>query len=164
MRGSMFRIGHGFDVHKIEPHQGGHIPLCGIKIPCNFKVIAHSDGDVALHAVVDAMLGAMALGDIGDHFPPSDEKWRGADSKIFVAHALKLIGHRNASLVNLDITVLAEQPKLKSFKQSMKENLSSMLGIPNEYINIKATTTEKLGFVGREEGIAVEAVCLVKVG
>src|SRR3990167_7754069 len=150
---SVFLIGQGFDVHALKPLNHDHfIVLCGIKIPCRYELIAHSDGDVALHALVDALLGAIGAGDIGEHFPPTDSRWENADSSKFVLHALQLYSKKKAILVNVDITVICETPKIFTFKSVMRDNLIQLLQCNR--VNIKATTTEKLGFLGRSEGIA----------
>jgi 2-C-methyl-D-erythritol 2,4-cyclodiphosphate synthase len=157
-----FRIGQGFDVHRMEKDENGVVPICGVIFKQGYQVIAHSDGDVGLHALCDAMLGAMALGDIGDHFPPSDPQWKGRDSLYFVQHIMGLMKQRKMSIVNVDITILAERPRLYEKKILMREILAKVLEIDLTSVSIKATTTEKLGFVGREEGVAAQAVCLLK--
>jgi 2-C-methyl-D-erythritol 2,4-cyclodiphosphate synthase len=155
---TLFLSGHGFDVHALQPLDHDHfIMICGVKIPCRFKLIAHSDGDVGLHALVDAILGAIGAGDIGEHFPPTDLRWQNADSSQFVLHALSLCAQKNASVVNVDITIIGEQPKISPHKMLMKKTLADLLKINPDRINIKATTTEKLGFLGRSEGIAAMA-------
>lgn len=159
-----FLVGMGFDVHSLKVTENTRgIMLCGIHIPCPYEVIAHSDGDVALHALVDALLGAIGEGDIGEHFPPSDMQWKNARSLQFVEHALALYQKQNASLVNIDITLICEYPKISPHKLTMREQLSHVLSLPVERINIKATTTEKLGFLGRSEGIAAQCVVSVKM-
>ena len=159
-----FFSGIGFDVHALKwLDRESSIPLCGIAVPCHFQVIAHSDGDVALHALVDAMLGAVGAGDIGEHFPPTDTRWENADSTQFVLHTMKLLHQKNATLVNVDITIICERPKILHYKNAMKEKLVMMLGLKPERVNIKATTTEKLGFLGRSEGIAAQAIVSVKM-
>ncbi|ALN90486.1 2-C-methyl-D-erythritol 2,4-cyclodiphosphate synthase [Lysobacter gummosus] len=153
------RIGQGYDVHAFG--EGDHIMLGGVRVPHDRGVLAHSDGDVALHALCDAMLGALALGDIGKHFPPSDERWRGADSRQFLRHCNALIGERGYKLGNADVTVICERPKVGPHAQAMREAIAADLGVPADAISIKATTTEQLGFTGRGEGIAAMAVCLL---
>jgi 2-C-methyl-D-erythritol 2,4-cyclodiphosphate synthase len=153
------RIGQGYDVHAFG--EGDHIMLGGVRVPHDRGVLAHSDGDVALHALCDAMLGALALGDIGKHFPPSDESWRGADSRQFLRHCNALIGERGYKLGNADVTVICERPKVGPHAQAMREAIAADLGVPADAISIKATTTERLGFTGRGEGIAAMAVCLL---
>ncbi len=139
------------------------IYLCGVKIPHKFAILAHSDGDVALHALTDSILGAIAAGSIGEHFPPSDNKWRNAKSEIFVRHAITLMKAMNGELINIDMTIICQQPKIMPHALMMKENLSDILAIKTSRINIKAVTTEKLGFLGREEGIAVQAISTVRM-
>ncbi|MBT2746977.1 MULTISPECIES: 2-C-methyl-D-erythritol 2,4-cyclodiphosphate synthase [unclassified Lysobacter] len=153
------RIGQGYDVHAFG--EGDHIMLGGVRVPHDRGVLAHSDGDVALHALCDAMLGALALGDIGKHFPPSDERWRGADSRQFLRHCNALIGERGYKLGNADVTVICERPKVGPHAQAMREAIAADLGVPADAISVKATTTEQLGFTGRGEGIAAMAVCLL---
>ena len=148
----MFRIGTGFDVHAFEP--GNKIYLCGVEIPFNRSLAGHSDADVALHALTDAILGALALGDIGLHFPDTDEKWKKADSNIFLNWSLKKAKQRNLKLSNIDLTIICEKPKINSFREKLIANLSKICLLENDKINVKATTTERLGFTGREEGIA----------
>lgn len=155
----MFRIGQGYDVHAFG--DGDHVMLAGVRVPHGRGIVAHSDGDVAIHALCDAMLGALALGDIGQHFPPSDERWRGADSRAFLRHCNALIGERGWKVGNADITVICERPKVGPHAQAMRECLSADLGIALDAVSIKATTTETLGFTGRGEGIAAMAVCLL---
>nr|WP_190285817.1 2-C-methyl-D-erythritol 2,4-cyclodiphosphate synthase [Lysobacter psychrotolerans] len=156
---SMVRIGQGYDVHAFG--DGDHVMLAGVRVPHGRGIVAHSDGDVAIHALCDAMLGALALGDIGQHFPPSDERWRGADSRAFLRHCNALIGQRGWKVGNADITVICERPKVGPHAQAMRECLSAELGIALDAVSIKATTTETLGFTGRGEGIAAMAVCLL---
>ena len=153
----MFRIGTGFDVHAFEP--GNKIYLCGVEIPFNRSLAGHSDADVALHALTDAILGALALGDIGLHFPDTDEKWKKADSNIFLNWSLKKAKQRNLKLSNIDLTIICEKPKINSFRERLIANLSKICLLENDKINVKATTTERLGFTGREEGIA--SICSV---
>ena len=153
----MFRIGTGFDVHAFEP--GNKIYLCGVEIPFDRGLAGHSDADVALHALTDAILGALALGDIGLHFPDSEEKWKKADSIIFLNWSLKKAKQRNFKLSNIDLTIICEKPKINSFREQLIANLSKVCSLEHEKINVKATTTERLGFTGREEGIA--SICSV---
>jgi 2-C-methyl-D-erythritol 4-phosphate cytidylyltransferase/2-C-methyl-D-erythritol 2,4-cyclodiphosphate synthase len=159
------RIGMGFDVHKFDTTEMGNnnIPICGIKIPFDYKVIAHSDGDVGLHALMDSILGAAALDDIGVHFPPSDDKWKDADSCKLLKHANTLLKAKGGIIQNIDITIIAERPRIMGFKDEMKKKISEVLQISQDIINIKATTTEKLGFIGRGEGIAAQAVCSISI-
>ncbi|AXK72422.1 2-C-methyl-D-erythritol 2,4-cyclodiphosphate synthase [Lysobacter sp. TY2-98] len=154
------RIGQGFDVHAFG--DGDHVMLGGVRIPHTRGVLAHSDGDVVLHALCDAILGALALGDIGRHFPPSDERWRDADSRAFVRHCVALAAERGFRVANVDATVLAERPKVGPHAQAMRECIAADLGIDIDAVSVKATTTERLGFTGREEGIAAMAVCLLE--
>ncbi|MBN7135946.1 2-C-methyl-D-erythritol 2,4-cyclodiphosphate synthase [Lysobacter enzymogenes] len=153
------RIGQGYDVHAFG--DGDHVVLGGVRVPHERGVIAHSDGDVVLHALCDAMLGALALGDIGRHFPPSDERWRGADSRTFLRHCNALIAQRGYAVGNCDVTVVCERPKVGPHAQAMREAIAADLGIAVDAVSVKATTSEKLGFTGRGEGIAATAVCLL---
>lgn len=153
------RIGQGFDVHAYG--DGDHVVLGGVRIPHVRGVVAHSDGDVALHALCDAILGALALGDIGVHFPPSDPRWRHADSRDFLRHCVGLARARGYRVGNVDITVLAEHPKVGPHAAVMRACIAADLEIDIEAVSVKATTTERLGFTGREEGIAAMAVCVL---
>lgn len=155
-----FRIGHGYDVHAFGA--GDSVVLAGVRIPHVTGVMAHSDGDVALHALCDAMLGALALGDIGQHFPPSDSRWKDADSRVFVRHCDGLLRARGWRVANCDITVVCERPRLGPHVPAMRETIAADLGIPLDAVSIKATTSERLGFTGREEGLAAHAVCLLE--
>ena len=154
------RIGHGYDVHAFT--QGDAIVLGGVKIPFGKAFAAHSDGDVLIHALCDALLGAVGLGDIGQHFPDSDARFRGMDSRLFLRQVHALIGEHQYSLVNADITIIAQAPKMMPHLQAMKCNLGDDLNCDPEMLNIKATTTEGLGDIGREQGIAVHAVALME--
>jgi 2-C-methyl-D-erythritol 2,4-cyclodiphosphate synthase len=156
----MMRIGHGYDVHAFGP--GDHVIVGGVRIACAHGLIAHSNGDVAIHALCDAILGSLALGDIGQHFPPSDERWRGADSRLFLRHCAQLMTQRGFSLGNADITIVCESPKMSPHAEAMRGNLAADLTCDISQIGIKATTTEKLGFTGRGEGIAAHAVVLLQ--
>ncbi|MDB6164786.1 MAG: ispF [Xanthomonadaceae bacterium] len=153
------RIGHGFDVHAFG--DGDHIMLGGVRIEFGRGVLAHSDGDVVIHALCDALLGALALGDIGRHFPPSDPQWKNADSRAFLRHCNGLLRARGWKLGNADITVVCEQPRIGPHVDTMRAALASALDVATDVISVKATTTERLGFTGRGEGIAAHAVCLV---
>ena len=153
------RIGHGFDVHAFG--DGDHVKLGGVRVAHTRGVVAHSDGDVVLHALCDAILGALALGDIGKHFPPSDARWKDADSLRFLETCIAMAGERGWKLGNADITVLCERPKVGPYALAMRETIATACGVDIDAISVKATTTEKLGFTGREEGIAAEAVCLL---
>ena len=153
------RIGQGYDVHAFG--DGDHVMLGGIRIAHERGVVAHSDGDVVLHALCDAMLGALALGDIGQHFPPGDPQWRGADSRAFLRHCNRLIAERGWKVGNVDVTVVCERPKVGPHAAAMRECIALDLGVQLDAISIKATTSEKLGFTGRSEGIAAMAICLL---
>lgn len=153
------RIGTGFDVHAFC--DGDFITLGGIKIPFNKAFNAHSDGDVLIHAMCDALLGALALGDIGQHFPPSDEKWKDCDSTVFLKHIMQLIIDEGYLVNNIDSTIICEQPKMQPHIMAMRENLAKIMELGIDQVSVKATTTEKLGFCGRGEGIAVQSTCLI---
>ncbi len=150
------RSGTGFDVHKLT--QGEELWLCGVKIEHHSGLAGHSDADVAIHALTDAILGAMALGDIGDHFPPSDPKWRGASSDQFLRHAVELARGAGYGLANADVTIICEAPKIGPHRQAMRQRLAEIMMVDIGQISVKATTTERLGFTGREEGIAAQAI------
>jgi 2-C-methyl-D-erythritol 4-phosphate cytidylyltransferase / 2-C-methyl-D-erythritol 2,4-cyclodiphosphate synthase len=152
----MTRTGSGFDVHRLVT--GEELWLCGIKIEYTHGLSGHSDADVALHAITDAVLGAMALGDIGDHFPPSDPEWRGASSDQFLTHAINLVVEKGYRVGNADITIICEAPKIGPHRFAMRERLAEIMGVDIDQISVKATTTEMLGFTGRGEGIAAQAV------
>ncbi|HWP94318.1 MAG TPA: 2-C-methyl-D-erythritol 2,4-cyclodiphosphate synthase [Gammaproteobacteria bacterium] len=156
------RIGQGFDVHAFGP--GDAVTLGGVRIPHERGLIAHSDGDVLLHALADALLGAAALGDIGQHFPDSDPRWRGADSRMLLREVVRLVTARGFGVINVDATVIADAPRLAPHIESMRTNIAADLGIEIARVSVKATTTEKLGFTGRGEGIAAQAVVLLKGG
>ena len=153
------RIGQGFDVHAFGA--GDHVMLGGAHIPHSQGIVAHSDGDVLLHALCDALLGAAALGDIGMHFPDTDPQWRGADSRTFLRHVRQLLREQGYRVVNVDTTVLAETPRLGSHRMVMRANIASDLEIDIDCVNVKATTTEKLGSIGRREGLACQAIALI---
>jgi 2-C-methyl-D-erythritol 2,4-cyclodiphosphate synthase len=154
------RIGQGFDVHAFG--EGDHVTLGGVRVPHRRGVVAHSDGDVVIHALCDAIFGALALGDIGQHFPPTDERWRDADSRQFLRHAAMLMAQHGYALGNADITVIGEAPKVGPHVLAMRENLATDLDSEIGRISVKATTTEKLGFCGRGEGIAAQACVLLE--
>jgi 2-C-methyl-D-erythritol 2,4-cyclodiphosphate synthase len=154
-----FRIGQGFDVHAFG--DGDHLMIGGVRIAHERGVLAHSDGDVVLHALCDAMLGAVALGDIGKHFPPSDPQWKGADSRAFVRHCNQLLAEQGWRVGNADVTVICERPKIGPHAPAMRANIAQDLGIGADAVSVKATTSEKLGYTGRGEGIAAQAVCLL---
>jgi 2-C-methyl-D-erythritol 2,4-cyclodiphosphate synthase len=153
------RIGHGFDVHAFG--EGDHVTLGGVRIAFDRGLQAHSDGDVVIHALCDAMLGAMALGDIGRHFPPDDPQWRDADSRAFLRRCNGMLRERGWVLGNADVTVVCERPKVGPHADAMRALLAADLGVDIDAISVKATTTETLGFTGRGEGIAAQAVCLL---
>ena len=157
---SSIRIGQGYDVHVFDV--GNYVTLGGEKIPHTQGVKAHSDGDVLLHAVCDALLGAMALGDIGMHFPDTDPKWRGADSRGFLRHIKQLLSLHHYRILNIDTTVLAEAPRLGKYRDLMRTNIANDLEINIDQVNIKATTSEGLGFVGKREGLACHAIALIE--
>lgn len=156
-----FRVGMGYDVHKLVEER--KLILCGVEVPYELGLLGHSDADVALHALMDALLGAAALGDIGKHFPDTDMRFKGADSAKLTEHVVSIIKERGWSINNVDITIIAQRPKLASFIPAMRNKVAQVLNIEEDCVNVKATTTEKLGFTGRGEGIAAEAVAsLVK--
>jgi 2-C-methyl-D-erythritol 2,4-cyclodiphosphate synthase len=154
-----FRIGQGFDVHAFG--EGDHVMLGGVRVAHDRGIVAHSDGDVVLHALCDAILGAAALGDIGRHFPPSDPQWKGADSRAFLRHCDRLVRELGWRVGNVDVTVICERPKVGPHAEAMRRLIAQDLGIGIDAVSVKATTTEKLGFTGRGEGIAAQAVCLL---
>ncbi|GGG76868.1 hypothetical protein GCM10011415_27100 [Salipiger pallidus] len=155
------RLGNGFDVHAFE--EGDHVILCGIEVPHDRKLKGHSDADVAMHAVTDALYGAMAQGDIGRHFPPSDPQWKGAASEIFLRHAVDLASELGFSVSNIDVTIICERPKIGPHAADMMTKMSELMGLELSRVSVKATTSERLGFTGREEGIAAIATAtLVK--
>ncbi len=156
----MMRIGHGYDVHAFT--EGDHLVLGGVKIPHNKAFKAHSDGDVLLHAVCDALLGALALGDIGQHFPDTAEEFAGIDSGILLQRVYALVTEQGYTLLNLDSTIIAQAPKLAAYIQPMRQQTAAVLGCAADQVNVKATTTEKLGFAGRQEGVAAHAVVLLQ--
>ncbi len=153
------RTGMGFDVHRLEPGDG--LILMGLTLPEPFCMIGHSDADVGLHAITDALLGALAVGDIGSHFPPSDPQWKGADSTLFLHHAADLICEVGGLIEHVDITLICERPKIGPYRARMVERLAELLALPQHRVSVKATTTERLGFTGRGEGIAAQAVATV---
>jgi 2-C-methyl-D-erythritol 2,4-cyclodiphosphate synthase len=153
------RVGSGIDVHAFGP--GDAIVLGGVRIAHDHGVLAHSDGDVLLHALVDALLGAAGLGDIGQHFPDSDPRWKGADSARFVTATLELLERAGQRVVNADLTLLAEAPKISPWREAIAGNVARLLGLPRSCVNVKATTTERLGFIGRREGLLAMATVLI---
>ena len=155
-----YRIGHGYDVHRLA--EGETLWLGGILIPHKKGTVAHSDGDVLIHAICDALLGALSLGDIGKHFPDTSNEFKNIDSKILLKKTYSLVSDKGYEIVNIDSTISAQKPKLKPFIPDMEKTIAEVLEIPNDKISVKATTTEGLGFEGREEGISANAVVLVK--
>ena len=153
------RIGSGFDVHAFG--DGNHLMLGGVRIAFDRGIVAHSDGDVVIHALCDALLGALALGDIGTHFPPADPQWKDADSRRFLRHCAMLLDQHGWTLANADVTVICERPKIGPHAEAMRGNLAADLGVSIAQVSVKATTTESLGFTGRSEGIAAQAVVLL---
>ena len=154
------RIGQGYDVHRLVPNRP--LILCGVTVPHHLGLDGHSDADVALHALMDAMLGAMTLGDIGRHFPDTSEQYRGISSMTLLSHVVRLLSERHARVANADITIVAQRPKLLPFIPAMRQNVADALALPLDRVSVKATTTERLGFEGHEEGISAQAVCLVQ--
>lgn len=156
----MFRIGNGFDVHRLV--EGRRCVICGVDIPHSRGLLGHSDADVALHALADALLGAAALGDIGKHFPDTDPEWKGADSRMLLRQVARLVAAEGLRPVNVDITIIAQEPKMAPHVGQMRENVASDLMLPLNCVSVKATTTERLGFTGRGEGIAAQASALLE--
>jgi len=156
----MIRVGQGYDVHRFN--EGDHIILGGVKIDYEQGLEAHSDGDVVLHALCDALLGAAALGDIGKHFPDTDPEFKGADSRVLLRHVYHIVQDKGYQLVNADMTIIAQAPKMAPHIAAMCRNIAGDLNVDVDCINVKATTTEKLGFEGRKEGIAVQAIVLIE--
>ena len=154
------RVGIGYDVHKLTENRD--LILGGVKIPHTLGLLGHSDADVLLHAIMDAMLGAAALGDIGYHFPDTDEKWKGADSTKLLEAVGKILEQNGAKVINIDSVIIAQKPKIAPYIPEMRKIISNVLNLPENAISVKATTTEKLGFCGREEGIAAEAICCIE--
>ncbi len=155
------RVGQGFDAHRWGP--GEEVWLCGVAIPHDQTLIGHSDADAGLHALTDAVLGAMGDGDIGDHFPPTDPRWKGAASDQFLIHAVERLRERGGRLVNVDVTLICERPKVKPHRQAMRERLAEMLQLPIDAVSVKATTMERMGFTGREEGLAASALATIEL-
>lgn len=155
------RVGQGYDVHRWGPGQS--VWLCGLEIPHDQTLIGHSDADAGLHALTDAILGALGEGDIGDHFPPTDPQWKGAPSDLFLKHAVELVRARGGRLSHVDVTLICERPKVKPHRQAMRERLAGILGLPLDAVSVKATTTEGLGFTGRGEGLAAQAVATLEL-
>jgi 2-C-methyl-D-erythritol 2,4-cyclodiphosphate synthase len=153
------RIGQGYDVHKLTENRD--LILGGVKIPHTTGLLGHSDADVLLHAIMDALLGAGALGDIGKHFPDTDLKYKGADSLMLLKEVVKILDNNEYKIINIDSTVIAQAPKLKDYIPKMRENIAKACGVDESFISVKATTEEHLGFTGRKEGISAQAVCLI---
>lgn len=160
-RVSQIRTGMGFDAHRWGP--GSSVWLCGVEIPHDQTLIGHSDADAGLHALTDAILGAMGDGDIGDHFPPTDPQWKGASSDRFLVHAVERLAARGGRLVNVDVTLICERPKVKPHRQAMRERLADLLALPLDAVSVKATTTEAMGFTGRGEGLAAQAIATIEL-
>lgn len=157
----MIRTGQGFDAHRFGPGDG--VWLCGVRIAHDYGLVGHSDADVALHALTDAILGALAAGDIGDHFPPSEPKWRGAASSVFLSHAAGLVAARGGRINNVDLTLICERPKIAPHRQAMRGRIAEILAIGIDQVSVKATTTEGMGFTGRGEGLAAQAIATVDI-
>lgn len=155
----MFRIGNGFDVHRLVENR--KLIVCGVEIPYHLGLLGHSDADVALHALSDALLGAAALGDIGKHFPDTDPRFKGADSRLLLRECLNLIVEKGYKPANVDVTIIAQAPKMAPHIEKMRGNIAEDLNLPIDAVSVKATTTEKLGFTGRGEGIAAQASALL---
>ncbi len=155
----MIRIGQGFDVHRLVEERD--LWICGIKVPHSLGLLGHSDADVAIHALCDALLGALALGDIGKLFPDTDPAYKGIDSKILLGHVVKVIREKGWEIGNVDLTIMAERPKFRPHIDAMRQSLADVMEVPVDCVSVKATTTERLGFTGREEGIAALAVALL---
>jgi 2-C-methyl-D-erythritol 4-phosphate cytidylyltransferase/2-C-methyl-D-erythritol 2,4-cyclodiphosphate synthase len=159
-RARITRMGQGFDAHRWGP--GESVWLCGVEIAHDETLIGHSDADAGLHALTDAILGAIGEGDIGDHFPPTDPQWKGAASDKFLIHAVDLVRQRGGTLVNVDVTLICERPKIKPHRAAMRERLAQILDLPLDRVSVKATTTEGMGFTGRGEGLAAQAIAVVE--
>lgn len=153
-------IGFGFDIHRLE--EGETLVLGGVVIPSQVGTVAHSDGDVVLHALVDALLGAVGMGDIGEHFPDTDPRWRGASSSVFVEEAMRIVTQAGYEVVNIDATLVLERPKILPYKQTMREVISNLCGLAPARVSIKATTSESVGAIGRGEAVQSWVVCLVR--
>ena len=159
MENDKYRIGHGYDVHRLE--EGKKFIIGGIEVDHYKGAIGHSDADIVIHVICDALLGAMNMGDIGSHFPDTDEKYKNIDSKILLKEVVKILDEKKYEINNIDVTILLEKPKLRNYIDTMKKSLSKVTGIDESFLSIKATTTEGLGFVGREEGVAAHCVALL---
>ena len=158
-RKKQMRIGMGYDVHKLV--EGRDLIICGVKIPYEKGLLGHSDADVALHALADSILGAAAMGDIGKHFPDTDPIYRGADSRVLLREVVRMVGEKGYTVGNTDVTIVAQKPKMAPYIEKMRENIAEDLGVDIDCVSVKATTTEKLGFEGRGEGISATAVTLL---
>jgi 2-C-methyl-D-erythritol 4-phosphate cytidylyltransferase/2-C-methyl-D-erythritol 2,4-cyclodiphosphate synthase len=156
----ILRIGQGIDAHRFGP--GDAVWLCGVRIAHDFGLIGHSDADCGLHALTDAVLGAIADGDIGDHFPPSDPRWKGASSDQFLTHAVGRVAARGGQIISADVTLICERPKIKPHREAMRQRIADLLALPVYRVSVKATTTEGMGFTGREEGLMAQAVVTVE--
>lgn len=154
-----FRVGNGFDVHRFAENRD--LYLCGVKVPCELGLLGHSDADVALHALSDAILGAASLRDIGYHFPDTDPTYKGADSRVLLRRVVELVAEKGYRIANVDITIIAQAPKLLPYIPDMIANVAADLGVDSDCVSVKATTTERLGFTGRKEGIAAQATALI---
>ncbi len=152
-------VGSGFDAHRFGP--GDHVTLCGVHIPHDRGLVGHSDADAGWHALTDALLGALGAGDIGDHFPPNDPRWRGANSEVFLRHAVDLVSRACGRIVHADVTLICERPRIGPYREAMRARTAEVLGLPVSRASVKATTTERLGFTGREEGLAAQATATV---
>ena len=159
MENDKYRIGHGYDVHRLE--EGEKFIIGGIEVDHYKGAIGHSDADIVIHVICDALLGAMSMGDIGSHFPDTDKKYKNIDSKILLKEVVKILNEKKYEINNIDVTILLENPKLSGYIDNMKKSLSKVIGIDKSFLSIKATTTEGLGFVGREEGVAAHCVALL---
>ncbi|MEI9905226.1 MAG: bifunctional 2-C-methyl-D-erythritol 4-phosphate cytidylyltransferase/2-C-methyl-D-erythritol 2,4-cyclodiphosphate synthase [Asticcacaulis sp.] len=155
------RIGQGFDAHRWGPGQS--VWLCGVEIVHDQTLIGHSDADAGLHALTDAILGAAGLGDIGDHFPPSDPQWKGTSSDLFLRHAARLVSDKGGAIVNVDVTLICERPRIKPHREAMRARIAGILGMALDRVSVKATTTEGMGFTGRGDGLAAQAVCSIEI-
>jgi len=157
---SACRVGQGFDVHRFG--RGGPLRLCGLELPSDLGLVGHSDADVALHAICDALFGTVAAGDLGEHFPSSDERWRGMASTVFLEHALEIVAAAGYRVVNCDLTIVGERPRISPHREVLRRRLAELLGVESARISVKATTTDGLGCCGRGEGLAAMAVVLVE--
>jgi 2-C-methyl-D-erythritol 4-phosphate cytidylyltransferase/2-C-methyl-D-erythritol 2,4-cyclodiphosphate synthase len=155
------RVGQGIDAHRFGP--GDAVMLCGVAIAHDHGLVGHSDADAGLHAITDALLGAIGEGDIGDHFPPTDPQWRGAASDVFLLHAARLVADRGGRILNVDVTLVCERPKIKPHRAAMRARLAELLGLDLAAVSVKATTMEGMGFTGREEGLLAQAVAMIEL-